>query len=517
MKEQESISFSQIFVKYKYYIMLTLVIIILIIMASYSALYNEYDLYFNGNKIETSEPVFQNNNNIYISLNDLTNVFKDNAYYDRISGKVIITTYSNVIKIDKSDKDYTISQNGEIFFDLIKVSNDLEYMSTIQNNKIYISDYDFAEGNIVNNRTEIFDVEAKAVFMLSYKKDKVLVQKDDLYYDTNSKILNVIITQNNNKYFGYVLKENVKYEYLGKEEEITDKLIIVKAEQELKETTDKNNIDALIIDALRLSGINSITKLDYTKPDIDNVYASINIGQKTSNYDPDILTNMLNSENNRSIVIDKIINYIVKNNFKGIIIDFTNFRNTDKDMYFEFIKEISAIMHKNNKNIIVNLPSIDYIDITKYVDLVIINVYGEKTITSKKSGPISSITYVENIIKQIAENKEYLNKIVIEINAYSILWTERKGTLIDAEILSMPLQEEYIKLNNIDILKDSYNQKYISFVKGITSYKMWIEDVDSVKKKAELVNSYNLRGISVYKSGMELKEIYKTIKKVLGK
>ena len=121
MKEQESISFSQIFVKYKYYIMLTLVIIILIIMASYSALYNEYDLYFNGNKIETSEPVFQNNNNIYISLNDLTNVFKDNAYYDRISGKVIITTYSNVIKIDKSDKDYTISQNGEIFFDLIKV------------------------------------------------------------------------------------------------------------------------------------------------------------------------------------------------------------------------------------------------------------------------------------------------------------------------------------------------------------------------------------------------------------
>ena len=81
----------------------------------------------------------------------------------------------------------------------------------------------------------------------------------------------------------------------------------------------------------------------------------------------------------------------------------------------------------------------------------------------------------------------------------------------------MPLQEEYIKLNNIDILKDSYNQKYISFVKGITSYKMWIEDVDSVKKKAELVNSYNLRGISVYKSGMELKEIYKTIKKVLGK
>ena len=76
----------------------------------------------------------------------------------------------------------------------------------------------------------------------------------------------------------------------------------------------------------------------------------------------------------------------------------------------------------------------------------------------------------------------------------------------------MNLSREYIKQNNIQTSQDkNSSQNYISYTKGITTYKMWLEDEYSIEQKLNLVNKYGLAGVSVYKSGMELDGIYNVI------
>ena len=110
------------------------------------------------------------------------------------------------------------------------------------------------------------------------------------------------------------------------------------------------------------------------------------------------------------------------------------------------------------------------------------------------------------------------NKVILELPAYTILWTERRGTVINAEQYNMKTMQAYLVENNIPAKLDSSSrQNYINYTKGITTYKMWLEDEYSIMEKSKLADKYNLAGVSIYRSGMELKTIYNNISTILNK
>ena len=75
--------------------------------------------------------------------------------------------------------------------------------------------------------------------------------------------------------------------------------------------TDLSKVNIVALNMYRLSGVNSLTELDYTNniPNGVDVLATINNGHTSSNYDADILTSMLNSEENRNKIIEQIVFY----------------------------------------------------------------------------------------------------------------------------------------------------------------------------------------------------------------
>ena len=515
MKSEEKGSLIQ---KYKEYILLFFVIIILFVITRYSLTKREYTVYINDVKQDVKYNIYMRNDEQYMHIEDLLNIFKDNIYYDKISDKIIITTYDNILRLNEDDKNFTTLINDSRYLNLNKIVLNLGYNMYVQNNDIYIVlKPNYINGRVNKNRTEIFDKNSNSVLTFANKKDNIQILVDDNIIYENSKIINVVVTQDNNKFYGYMLKDNVKYEYLKDSVKTKEKQIFVKAEDSIKNTTDMKYVSGVILNMIRLSSVNNISEINVSRENIDNtkIYAGFNISQNASNFDPDIFSNMVNSEENREIIISKTIDFLSKNNLAGVCIDFSNFKTSDRLMFIQFIKELAACMHKSGKKILVNLPSTDYIELAKYIDYAVINAYGEKTISSKISGPISSVNYVENVIKKTLTSAEYKDKIIIEIPMYSVLWTERKGTVINAEIYSMPLQKEYISKNNLKVIKDnSSNQSYINYTKGITTFKMWLEDEDSVEAKVNLVNDYELAGISLYKSGMEHEKIYENIVKI---
>lgn len=444
-------------------------------------------------------------------------------YYDKISGKIIITTYDSMQKIKKDDANYALKKENNIYLSLRKIIEVLEYDLVVSNDKIYVSDNEYIEAVVKNNRTEIYDNENHDIISFVQKGDKVKLVAHESVKEQTAKTVNILVTTNNISYYGYVLKENLQYEYTvtGDVEQPVDKIILVKAEDKLMSSTDTKHIDMVAINMYRLSGVNSLTKLEYTNNVSKNiqVYATINNGQLSSNYDADITSGMLNSESNRGTVIQKLLNSVKE--LAGVNIDFGSLKVSDKSNFTQFIRELAAVLHANGKKVIVNVPSTQYIDleeITKAADYVILQPYTARTIASKTSGPISSIPYVENTLKDILNRKIDASKIILELPAYSILWTERKGTVINAERYNMQMIEEYISANNIKAgLDNTSGQNYINYTLGITTYKIWLEDEHSITEKTKLANKYNLAGVSIYRSGMELKKIYTSISNELNK
>ena len=518
MKDTVRYKIKIILQSYGYNTILTLMIFILFWVGGYSYAIKEYDIFLNNKKIELKHGICSKNSEQYIHIEDLIDVFSDNVYYDKISGKIILTTHDRLIKISNDDDKYIEIIDNEKYCNLYKIMNDIQNNITISRCNIYISTLKYVDGTVIKNRVELYDKTNGNVLCYLKKQDSVKIYLDKKATESGKNIITVEASINGKKYYGNAL--NTNFNYIIPDETIEreyKKVVLVKADNLVSASTDLRDVDMVALNMFRLSSINSLTKLEY----IDNisdgvkVVATINNGQKSSNYDSDIVTGMLNSESNRERIIQQVLDNT--GDLAGVNLDFSEFKVSDRDNYTQFIKELSAIMHQNNKMVIVNVDNSKYIDvqqISKVVDYIVIRPYFARTISSKTSGPISSIYYVEQSIKNMLQNNLDCYKVILEIPAYTILWTERRGTIINAEQYNMKAMESYIKNNNVNFKLDNVSgQNFLNYTKGITTYKMWLEDRYSIVQKLELVNKHNLAGVSIYKSGMEIKDIYEDISK----
>lgn len=520
MEKIVNINFKKIYSKYKYTAILILIIFILFLILGYSNFEQKFLLILNDEKVKLSHEIYTKSNEQYIHIDDLTDVFSENIYNDKIAGKLIITSYDTLVKINYNDTDYIVKQEDNTYCNLEKILSHIDYNVVVSKNKIYVLYNKYIKGEVKNNRVEVYDKTNSNILCYLDKQSNVAIYLDSNFNDTSKKMVNIVVSINGRQYYGKVLKQNLDFEYEQQQEENSNKkVILVKADKELKENTDVRYVDLVAINMYRLSNVNSLTRLDYSNNTYEgaDVLATIDNNQKSSNYDMDIVTRMLNSEGNRYEIIQQILKGT--DNIAGVNLNFENFKVSDKDNYTQFVKELAAVMHSNNKIISVNIPSTQYIDvktISNVVDYIVIQPYADRTLSSKTSGPISSIPYVEGWIKNILAESIPSNKIIVEIPAYTILWTERRGTVINAERYNMTIMAQYIKENKIDVISDVVSgQNYINYTKGITTYKMWLEDEYSLTKKAQLAKVYNLAGVSIYMSGMEIKSVYNSIFKCI--
>ena len=55
-------------------------------------------------------------------------------------------------------------------------------------------------------------------------------------------------------------------------------------------------------------------------------------------------------------------------------------------------------------------------------------------------------------------------------------------------------------------------QNYIEVVLDDITHKLWIEDAESMAKRADIVIEYNLAGITAWQKGFETQDIWEVLK-----
>lgn len=476
------------------------------------------DLVLNGNELELDDGIIKIKGTRYITKEDIEKNFNSYVFYDKISRTLIITTWDEKVKIKKGDEG-TIEYEAETVYSVKTLAEKLGYIyiEDAKTNDIYIYNNIEQEVKLKKNRTEVYSLGRKNVVGVVDKTAKItLLETDSVYTESTDKFVTIKITEQSGKiYIARIRKDKINYDSKTRDTELDkqERITMVCVENKVGNETDLTKVNSLAVGMLKLTGANKVEKVKYTLQNTKgkDVYAVIDNDYKSAGFDTNIITDLVHSDKNKEIVATYLIDFVLENNLAGLIIDFKKFKTTDKELLEQYIKELAVLMHKNDKKLIVKMMTMESYkvqNIKEFVDYIVIEAYGTRTTSSKQAGTHSSVVYTIDIISWAHDNK-IASKVILEIPTYSILWTERGGTVINAEIYSMKAAKEYIEENNIKVVYNKATmQNYASHTQGIVTYKMWLEDLDSFEAKHGRAYANELAGTSIYKSGDELKEIY---------
>lgn len=513
---------------------------------------NDISLVIYGDNINTSEikdgeparkPFVDENGGIYLAFNTIYNFIDENIFYDKVATKVIITTDNQVIKMKLDENKMSVNLEDKEITTPVKIKDGIVYVDINLLKDVYNIYVDY------NEKNNVITIDKKEVAKSSIKYNKVNVYSDlKTKSDVVSKLSkgsNVIVydksLQHNRWYkiktddgtIGYISKNNVSFvdninaniENEEKNEMYSKYVMFWQYGSDLKTLGNK------------IEGVNVVSptwfELSNSSGDISSKYNSmyhsivksygyevwpiITNGIDSASYTPEDTSAMLNSELSRERFITNLLNICKTNNFDGINMDFEAMKTEDRDLYTQLIREMAPLFRVNNIKVSVDTYFVEYIDrkgIGEAADYVILMGYDQRGGWSSVTGSISEISWVENNIKSlINDSKIPSNKIILGIPFYTRLWIQKNGEeKPTTKVYTMEDCEDFISLYNLTKSYDENSgQNYVERQKGNLTYKLWIEDETSIKNRVDIVNKYNLAGISAWRKGFETNNTWNII------
>ncbi len=225
-------------------------------------------------------------------------------------------------------------------------------------------------------------------------------------------------------------------------------------------------------------------------------------------YDVDLYS-VLSSTTKRNYLVQGLVQAALNCGMDGINIDFETIGVNSGEHYLQFIRELSIQCRLNNLVLSVDtyVPFnfnnfYDRAEQGELVDYVIIMGYDENGEGFGSVGSVASIEYVrygiETMIKDVPSKK-----VVNGLPLYTILW-ETRDTDVKANYITMVNQSDVVKNYGLQTEWDEETcQNYGENTSGNVLYQMWLEDIESISVKLNVMANYELGGVAVWCLGYE--------------
>lgn len=228
-------------------------------------------------------------------------------------------------------------------------------------------------------------------------------------------------------------------------------------------------------------------------------------------FNSDIAHRILTNENVQNTLVADVIETLESKNYYGLDIDFEYIYPYDRNSYTQFVRRMADTLKPLGYTVSVALaPKIsgtqqgllyeahDYEALGKIADRIIIMTY-EWGYTYGPPRAVSPVNEVERVLRY-AVSVIPRSKILMGMPNYGYNWTlpYRPGTA--ARSLSNNAAVRLAAEVGAEIKYDETAQApyYNYYDSEGKEHIVWFEDARSVKAKLELVNKYNLGGISVW-------------------
>lgn len=515
---------------------------------------DKIDLIINNNVVtaKLKKDLYKNDKSvIYMSMQDVKNYLDKYIYIDKTENKIITTYGEKVTVLPYNDTNITINDSNLKILSGAELNNGDTYLPISQLSKAYNMDMTYLE----EQNTLILDSLERELVTATAAKKLTVKKKDTSFSSTVDKITigeNVVLISENGKWakirtargkIGYVKTSKLKNKYYVRnkveKQEQTEKINLVwdyyseyaKAPNRAGTTIDGVNVVSPSFFSLVSNGngkifsnvgTNGINYINWAKQNNYKVWAMV-----SNNSYKDTTSVILNSYTLRTNLINSIVDLANQYNLDGINIDFENMNESDKDMFSRFIIELKPKLQEAGKVLSVDVTAPDgggswsmcynrnvIGDVADYIVFMAYDQYGS---TSAKEGTTAGFNWVETNLKKFIDREEIESKkIILGIPLYTRLWTEKDGK-VTSKIVNMKAVNDVLPKDVTKNWNDELKQNYVEYTKDGATYKMWIEDEESIRAKVSLVSQYNLAGTAAWAKDRENKEIWTVIKEELNK
>lgn len=229
---------------------------------------------------------------------------------------------------------------------------------------------------------------------------------------------------------------------------------------------------------------------------------------------------VLSSTSKRQYVIDQIIKYAETYGFDGINIDIENIQTETSGVWVEFMRELYPQLKAKGLKVTVDvyMPSnwsshYERAKVAKVCDYFMVMAYDQHWSGSEEAGSVAEIPWVEEGI-QTSLQEIPKEKLVLGMPFYTRLWVERSNGL-NVKSYSMTSIQELISTWGVASELDPVSgQNYVEYAAEDGTYKVWLEDYDSIQKRLQLMEKYELAGYGAWRLGYESSDIWNLLKQV---
>ena len=493
--------------------------------------------------VQKAKAIYRNGE-VYIPLNWVQAIVNKRFYWDS-NEKLLVYTFPESIEYASTE---TLSTNGNpliyieddkvyILAELVDSYSDVnidKYIDDIK--RVYISDTygEYISGVSAKNTILRTGASIKDSIELKLSEGVQLETVDNEKYNGESGWYKVITEDG---YMGYVQAKKIKrkktservssyiepvYTSLSMEEPI------VLAWHQVTNMSANKNIETLLENA---KGVNVISPTWFSLSDDEgniSSYASsdyvkklhdkgIKVWALVDNFTGDGNTyNVLSKTSSRQRLIENLIDTALAYNIDGINVDFETISSSTASHYIQFIRELSV--YCRNKGLVLSVDNPNYASYNSHYDRTeqgivadyVINMGYDEHYAGSEAGSIASYSFVKQGIEDCLDEVPS-SKLINAIPFYTRLWTE-SGSSLSSSAMGINKEEEWIAENSATITWDeTTKQNYAEASATSGKQYMWVEDIDSLELKLDLIKENNLAGVACWRLGFETADVWDAI------
>lgn len=492
------------------------------------------------------------NDNIYLSKQDLGNFFDKYIYEDKENDN-IVTTYNNKIAtISLEENQMNINGSNKNTYAHAENRDGTIYIPITELEDVYGIEIKYIENSKVLTIDSTSKEQKKAIITkdVAVKSSTKFIAKT---IDRVKKGSYVIVVSEDNGY-SKIRTENGKVGFV-KSNKIANTVVVREEIQESKQIDGKVNLvwdyysevaTAPDRTGVTMDGVNVVSPAffhlnsngeltenigqagqEYIEWAHSNGYKVWPMVQNAGNGMINVTSNIMNDYNKRQELINEIVVACVKYKLDGINIDFENMKQEDKDMYSRFIIELTPRLKDMGLVVSVDVTAPDGSEtwsmcfdrnvIGDVADYIVFMAYDQYGASSNKSGTTAGYDWVNVSLNKFLKTEEIKSdKIILAIPLYSRLWTEdSSGKVVKQTTVSLKNMNNVIPDGVEKKWNEDLKQYYVEYQDGQYKKKIWIEDEKSLKEKISLIKNNNLAGVASWEKGMETDNFWTFLKESL--
>lgn len=221
---------------------------------------------------------------------------------------------------------------------------------------------------------------------------------------------------------------------------------------------------------------------------------------------------LLNSPQARRRAIENLLTLVEVNGYDGINLDWEGIAPSERHAYSTFVQQLSGVFHQHGYYVTLSVPAetqsqpsnswtgaYNYKKLGRYADLIMVMAYDQHW-PGGSPGPIASASWVKQVLDYTISAVPP-HKVILGIPGYGYNWGAHGATAL-SYFQAHTLSHQY---------HTKSGQNHFVYMKHGQLHSVWFENTQSVLSKIQFVGGYELRGIALWRLGIEDPKIWNFI------